>query len=125
MSSNFLFNVDIVKTKHPNKLDLYEDTIKKMFKAKKNTSEFQKNSTNNKKINSNELFFFQDKKNFINLEESYKNSLILLDMIQKKIDKAMLQKYNIETNNEEAIRSNDHEATQNILMKKKFLNNLT
>ena len=123
MSSNFLFNIDIVNKKYPNKTDIYEDAIKEMLKIKKNINKFKKTNINdniNTKLNN-----FENQKKQINLEHSYKHSLILLNMMQKKIEKTIFEKYNcdIETNNRKIIKSSNDQAIQNILMKKKFLNN--
>ncbi|QCI23007.1 hypothetical protein [Buchnera aphidicola] len=121
MSSNFLFNIDIVNKRYSNKTDFYEDTIKKMLNNKKNINKFQKTNFDDK--NSEKLNDVENKTNLTNLEKSYKNSLILLDIMQKKIEKTiLLEKYHIEMNKEEKnniiIKKSDDKKNQNILIKK-------
>ncbi|QCI17953.1 hypothetical protein D9V61_02960 [Buchnera aphidicola (Acyrthosiphon lactucae)] len=121
MLYNFLSSIDIANNKHSNKIDIYEETIKKILKIKKNTNKFKESNINNK--SSKELNYFENKKNMTNLENSYENSLILLNIMQKYIEKKILEKYNIEKNNQKIIKNANNEVTTNILMKKKFLSN--
>lgn len=109
MSSNFLFNIDIVNKKYPNKIDIYEDAMKDMLKIKKNLNKFEK--PNVKKRSSTEINSFEHKKKLMDIESSYKNSLFLLDIMQKTLEKNILEKYNLEKNNE---------IIQNALIKKNF-----
>ncbi|WP_284443195.1 hypothetical protein [Buchnera aphidicola] len=126
MSSNFLFNTDIVNKRYSNKIDIYEDTIKKILNNKKNIDKFQKTNFDDK--NSEKLNNLENKTHLTSLENSYKNSLILLDIMQKKIEKTILEKYDIEENygieenkekdNNIIIKKSDDEKNQNILIKK-------
>ncbi|WAI11760.1 MAG: hypothetical protein OW721_02990 [Buchnera aphidicola (Macrosiphum albifrons)] len=126
MSSNFLFNIDIVNKRYSNKIDIYEDTIKKMLNNKKNIDKFQKTNFDDK--NSEKLNDRENKTNLTSLENSYKNSLILLEIMQKKIKQTVLDKYDIEENsdieenekkdNNIIIKKSDDEKNQNILIKK-------
>ncbi|QCI25762.1 hypothetical protein D9V77_02925 [Buchnera aphidicola (Sitobion avenae)] len=108
MSSNFLSNIDIVNKNNLNKIEMSQDAIKEMLKIKKKINKLQKTNVSNH-YNSKELNTFQDKKKLIELENSYKNSLFLLDIMQKKIEKNILKKYDIDTNNQ---------TIQNTLIKK-------
>ncbi|MCU4137222.1 hypothetical protein K8941_02640 [Buchnera aphidicola (Sitobion miscanthi)] len=108
MSSNFLSNIDIVNKNNLNKIEMSQDAIKEMLKIKKKINKLQKTNISNN-YNSKELNTFQDKKKLIELENSYKNSLFLLDIMQKKIEKNILKKYDIDTNNQ---------TIQNTLIKK-------
>ena len=126
MSSNFLFNTDIVNKRYSNKTGIYEDTIKKILNNKKNIDKFQKTNFDDK--NSEKLNNLENKTHLTSLENSYKNSLILLDIMQKKIEKTILEKYDIEENygieenkekdNNIIIKKSDDEKNQNILIKK-------
>ncbi|QIQ42137.1 MAG: hypothetical protein G4A98_02930 [Buchnera aphidicola (Microlophium carnosum)] len=125
MSSNFLFNLDVVNKKYPSKIDIYKDVIKTVSKIKEDINKFKTINAHNQ--NSKQLNNFEDRTKLINLENSYNNSLILLNIMKKNIEKNILKKYN---NTEEEsqieqniIRKNNDKTAQNTFMKKKFLNN--
>ncbi|QCI21287.1 hypothetical protein D9V68_02995 [Buchnera aphidicola (Hyperomyzus lactucae)] len=109
MSSN---NINILNQKYLNKTNIYVDSKKDVLKKNKNSIA---NNFDKKFIST------QDKINSINLENSYKNTLILLEMIEKQTEKNIFKKYKIENNIKEITNSNNSKDIHNILMKKKFL----
>jgi len=121
MSSNF--SIDTLNKEYQNKIDIYKDTVKKILQIKKDINNFKKITlkNNNKEINSPEY-----NKTLIELENSYKNSLILLRIMKKKMAKTILEKYNIEKD-DKTVESNDNnevnqsnEVNESILIKKNF-----
>jgi hypothetical protein len=116
MSSNFLSNtLNIENKKYSNKPDIYDIKKNILKKNKINANQPKKYINNNFEKTT---MFSQDKKNLINLENSYKDSLLLLDMIETQTEKNIYKKYKIQKN---IINNNSSKDIQNILMKKKFL----
>ncbi|QCI24077.1 hypothetical protein D9V74_02780 [Buchnera aphidicola (Macrosiphoniella sanborni)] len=140
-----LLSTDIVNKKYLNEIDIYQNTIKKnTLKIKKDKNVIKNITDNNSKKNIN---FSQEKIKLKNLEHSHNNnSLILLNLIKKEIEKILFQKYNIkktsnmiknenikqniknddilhdmDIDNKDIIKYNNNLNIYNLLMKKKFL----
>ncbi|QCI20703.1 hypothetical protein D9V67_03015 [Buchnera aphidicola (Brachycaudus cardui)] len=117
MSSNFaILPIDITEKHSKNQINIDPKYIEKFLKKQK---DLENHNNKTHKIS-------QDPKNSINLEKAYKDSLFLLDLLNKNAKKNILEKYDIknnlliEKNSHNIINNSQNDIIKNILMKKKF-----
>ncbi|CAL4326634.1 Putative uncharacterized protein Yba3 [Buchnera aphidicola (Brachycaudus tragopogonis)] len=122
MSSNFLItSIDPTNKKSRNKIDFDPKILEKIFNKQQ---EIKKNKN---------FEVFQDKKHSTNLEKTYyEDSLILLKILEQNAQDNILKKYNIKDNfflekdSQKIINDNKKSyIVQDMLMKKKILNNFS
>ncbi|QIE02249.1 hypothetical protein [Buchnera aphidicola] len=108
MLSN-LSSTNIINTKY-NDIEIYKDTVKTMLKLKKNINQLKKinnYSENDLSIEDN-IMILKNQKKINHLENSFAESLILLSIIKKELEKNILKKYNIENIAREIIEEENH-----------------
>lgn len=122
MLSNFS-SINTVNQKYLNQdIDIYKNTVKTMLKIKKDIIQL-KNNKDNHYNSQGDIISFQD-------EQSLENSLVLLDIMKKELEKNILKKYKIEhgeiqkniddTNDYQSIINNNIEDNKTTVIKKNF-----